>query len=287
LKRNEIDVVRQKRDYAIRQIQLTAGQPTAWELQRTKQQSPWTATESCQPGDTSEVAPQDNQPTASHENESGEGHTNQWNGSQPNQPAPARTDPSRRPVSPAGRTAKPPQPWRPPSRKTQAAHNRQLFVAVGVALVVSTGALWVFARIASKHAEAINLGSRVFSLGNAESRIKQAKVAPLFFNDLVRDERGLPVVLAYIRDKEWAALNAIPPGSTEDCIVKWDEENRALIDPCTKKLYGPNGVGDKAVKPLTRYSTVVDTKGRLIVNLNKPFDPATLTTTSAPPTTVG
>ena len=143
-----------------------------------------------------------------------------------------------------------------------------MFAAVAVALIVSAGALWTFARIASTHAESINLGSRVFSLGNAESRVKQAKISPLFFNDLVTDGRPLPLVVAFIGGKEWAALNPIPPGSTEKCIVKWDDPTKTLIDPCTKTLYGPNGVRDNGT-PLTRYSAVVDAKGRLIVDLNK------------------
>ncbi len=143
-----------------------------------------------------------------------------------------------------------------------------MFTAVAIALVVSASALWTFARIASNHAESINLGSRVFSLGNAESRVKQAKISPLFFNDLVSDGRPLPLVVAFIGDKEWAALNPIPPGSTEKCIVKWDDPTKTLIDPCTKVLYGPNGVRDGG-EPLTRYSAVVDARGRLIVDLNK------------------
>ncbi len=139
---------------------------------------------------------------------------------------------------------------------------------MAVALVVSAGALWTFARIASRHADTMNLGSRVFSLGDAEKRAKQSLVSPLFFNDLVRDGRPLPLVVAFIGGKEWAALNAIPPGSTEKCAVKYDEPNRALIDTCTKTLYGPNGIRDGGT-PLTRYSAVVDRKGRLIVDLNK------------------
>ena len=142
-----------------------------------------------------------------------------------------------------------------------------MFTAVAIALVVGAGALWTFARIASNHAESINLGSRVFSLGNAESRVKQAAISPLFFNDLVADGRPLPLVVAFIGDKEWAAINPIPPGSTGKCTVKWDDPTRTLIDPCTKVLYGPNGVRDGG-KPLTRYSAVVDRKGRLIVDLN-------------------
>jgi hypothetical protein len=146
-----------------------------------------------------------------------------------------------------------------------------MFTAVTIALVVSFGALWIFARVASKHADSINLGSRVFSLGNAQSRVKQAKVSPLFFNDLVRDGRPLPLVVAFIADKEWAALNAIPPGSTEKCIVKWDDPTHTLVDPCTKTQYGPNGIRDGGA-PLTRYSAVVDRKGRLVVDLNQTID---------------
>ena len=205
------------------------------------------------PGDTSEVAPQDTQSTASHDAGGSQGHT---------------------PLPGGG---KPQKPWRPPPRKTQASHNRQMFTAVAIALLVSFGALWIFARIASNHAGSINLGSRVFALGNAEKRAKQAKVSPLFFNDLVRDGRRLPVVLAFIGDPEWAALNAIPPGSTEACVVKWDEATRALIDPCTKTLYGPNGVRDGG-PPLTRYLATVDQQGRLVVDLNTSVDNRTAAT---------
>lgn len=155
-----------------------------------------------------------------------------------------------------------------------------MFTAVAVALFVSFGALWVFARIASKHAESINLGSRKFSLGNAENRIKQAKIAPLFFNDLVRDGRPLPVIVSYIADTEWAALNAIPPGSTEKCAVRWDDPSRTLVDPCTKTQYGPNGVRDGG-EALTRYSAVVDGKGRLVLDLNTIVDASSVDDSTA------
>ena len=172
----------------------------------------------------------------------------------------------------------PSAPWRPPSRASRSAHNRRLFVAIAVALVVGTGTLFLFARYASRKPENINLGGRTFVIRESARRAEQAKLGPLFFNDLVRDNRPLPLVLSFLGGTEWAALNAVPPGAAERCAVTWDQARKVFVDPCTNAIFAPDGVADSGGS-LTRYSATVNAKDQLEIDLNK-----TVTSSPASPT---
>ena len=176
----------------------------------------------------------------------------------------------------------PSPPWRPPSRASRSAHNRRLFVAIAIALAVGTGSLFLFARYASRNPEDINLGGRTFIIRDATRRAEQAKLGPLFFNDLVRDNRPLPLILSSLDGTDWAALNAVPPGAEERCAVTWDQDRKVFVDPCTKGVYAPDGVADDGTS-LIRYTAVVNTKDQLEIDLNTPYRG---TATTAAPTTV-
>ena len=161
-------------------------------------------------------------------------------------------------------------PWRPPSRASRSAHNRRLFAAIALAIVVGAGVLVIFARYASRKPENINLGGRTFVIRNATRRAEQAKLGPLFFNDLVRDSRPLPLVLSSLGGIDWAALNAIPPGSGERCAVTWDQGRRVFVDPCTKGIYAPDGQADDG-RSLIRYRAAVNAKDQLEIDLNQTY----------------
>lgn len=152
----------------------------------------------------------------------------------------------------------------------------------------------MFARFASRKPESINLGGRTFVLRNATRRAEQAALGPLFFNDLVRDNRPLPLILSSLGGTNWAALNAVPPGSPERCAVTWNQERKVFADPCTNGVYAPDGLADDG-RSLIRYEASVNAKDQLVVDLNTIHSPpasaaATVPTTApttAPTTTTG
>ena len=143
-----------------------------------------------------------------------------------------------------------------------------MIVAVVVALCVSAIVLVLFSRVAAKRPERVNLGSRVFVMGQLEKRTQRADDGPLFFNDLVRDDRPLPLAVIYVGG-EWAALNAVPKGQAIECAVRWDPAREVFVDPCTQGIYAPDGTRDDGGAALERYSAKSDAAtDRLVVDLN-------------------
>lgn len=143
-----------------------------------------------------------------------------------------------------------------------------MFAAVLLALALATLLLFVFARIASRNADKVNLGSKVFDLGSAKKRIPQARLAPLQFNDLVRDNRQVALAVVYLGDNRWAALNTIAPGATPECATQWNPDSRVWVDPCNGNLYAPDG-GNTTAAPLEQFVAEVTAKGRLVIDLNR------------------
>lgn len=143
-----------------------------------------------------------------------------------------------------------------------------MVVAVVVALCVSAIVLVLFSRIAAKRPDKVNLGGRLFVMRQLEKRTQRADDGPLFFNDLVRDDRPLPLAVIYVGD-EWAALNALPNAQPVECAVRWDPTRKVFVNPCNDVIYAPDGTRDDDGPPLERYSATADTEGdRLIVDLN-------------------
>ena len=116
----------------------------------------------------------------------------------------------------------------------------------------------------------------------AARRAEQAKLGPLFFNDLVRDNRPLPLVLSFLGGTEWAALNAVPPGAAERCAVTWDPDRKVFADPCTSAIFAPDGVADSGGS-LTRYSATVNAKDQLEIDLNRTVTSSPASSTSSTP----
>lgn len=148
-----------------------------------------------------------------------------------------------------------------------------MFVAVAIALMIGTILLIVVNAAVTRHPEKARLGSHVFTLSEATKRAEQAALGPLFFNDLVtEDNRDLPLVLAYLGDGEWAALDALAPGARPECAVQWNPTDKVLVDPCTKTVYAPDGRSDDG-KTLTRFVAKLDEeRDRLTVDLQTPLE---------------
>ncbi len=143
-----------------------------------------------------------------------------------------------------------------------------MIIAVIVALCVSAIVLVLFSRVAAKRPERVNLGNRLFVMRQLEKRTQRADDGPLFFNDLVRDDRPLPLAIISVGG-EWAALNALPPGQPIECAVRWDPVRNVFVNPCTQGIYAPDGTRDDGGAPLERYSAKADVAAdRLIVDLN-------------------
>lgn len=144
-----------------------------------------------------------------------------------------------------------------------------MIVAVLVALALSAIVLVVFSNVASKRPEKVNLGGRAFVMRQLERRTQQADVGPLFFNDLVKDSRPLPLALMYLGNDQWAALNALPEGQPENCVVQWDQDRKVFVNPCNEEVFAPDGTREDRSVGLERFSAKADKKAdRLVVDLN-------------------
>ncbi len=144
-----------------------------------------------------------------------------------------------------------------------------MILAVLVALAMSAIVLVIFSNVASKRPEKVNLGNRSFVMRQLERRTQQADVGPLFFNDLVKDDRPLPLALMYLGADRWAALNALPPGQPENCVVQWDQDRKVFVNPCNEEVFAPDGTREDRSVGLERFSAKADKKAdRLVVDLN-------------------
>lgn len=147
-----------------------------------------------------------------------------------------------------------------------------MIVAVAVAVAVAAVVLALFSSVAAKRPNKVNLGGRLFVMRQLERRTQQADVGPLFFNDLVRDKRPLPLALMYLGKGQWAALNALAAGQPEKCAVQWDQDRRVFVNPCTNEIFAPDGTREDRSVGLERFSARADKQAdRLIVDLNVPY----------------
>jgi hypothetical protein len=141
-------------------------------------------------------------------------------------------------------------------------------------LVISGFCLFAFARFANKHSDQVSLGDRIFQVGPSKKLAKTADAkGPILFPDLVRDGLSRTLYLAHVSGTDWAALNALPPGSPNQCLVKPDVASRTFVDPCTGEVYGYDGLAGSG-RQLERFTTEVSTRGILSVDLNTPYPEA-------------
>ena len=156
-------------------------------------------------------------------------------------------------------------------------HTRRLILAVTLSLLFSGLALWGFARVSRNSPNSIKLGASEFEVGSAKkfgASIDQR--GPIFFPDLVvDDDLDRPLVLTHVAGNDFAALNALAPGSKElKCVVGFDRRTRLLVDPCTKVSYAADGLAlsGKLTDPkLQRFLTEVTKGGVLRIDLNQVY----------------
>ena len=104
-----------------------------------------------------------------------------------------------------------------------------------------------------------HLGNDRFVVGRARTLAKTVdRLGPLLFQDLVGGSRD--IYLQHV-DHQWKAFSAHAPGETRRCHLKWRRSTHDFVDSCTKAVYPADGAG------LTQYQTVIDAKGKLIVDL--------------------
>jgi hypothetical protein len=129
-------------------------------------------------------------------------------------------------------------------------------VLAGVLLFVGVAALTGSGKAKS------HLGADRFVVGRAGTLANTVdRLGPLLFQDLVGGERDI-----YIQhfDGQWHAFAAHAPGAPRRCQLKWRRGTKDFVDRCSQATFPADGTG------LTRYQTIVDAKGKLVVDLKAP-----------------
>ena len=111
-----------------------------------------------------------------------------------------------------------------------------------------------------------NLGEDTFNMGSAKSRAEEiVERGPLLFPGLVSADEGYIVVNHAGTDElaGWAAFAAVPPGSTIECAVQWQEAAQEFKDPCTGRTYRADGDG------LNRYRVTISPDRELVIDLGR------------------
>ena len=125
--------------------------------------------------------------------------------------------------------------------------------------------LWSMARTLKNHPERVRLGKRVFVVG-ADARYAGIvdRDGPLLFQDLIGSNRDIYV--QHLGPKKWTTFSAIAPGASRECQLRWDPKAGAFNDPCVAgRTFPSDGAG------LQHYVTTLDSKNRIVVDLNKPI----------------
>ncbi len=154
-----------------------------------------------------------------------------------------------------------------------------LFTAVGAVLVA--GLLFALVtRVASTSTTAVRGGAgnpaARFELGRASDYApKIDRDGPLLFPDPQGHSRD--IFVQHLGGTDWVAFEARAAGAGRQCVLKWDQGSRRFTDPCDGRIYPANGDG------LVSFPTVVDDKGRVIVDLSSPQAPTAATTTTVMP----
>jgi hypothetical protein len=110
-----------------------------------------------------------------------------------------------------------------------------------------------------------HLGDDRFVVGRAQTLAHTVdRVGPLLFQDLVGGEQDIYVQHV---DGQWHAFAAHAPGAPRRCQLKWRRATKDFVDPCSQQTYPADGGN------VRRYQTIIDAKGKLVVDLNAVMDP--------------
>jgi hypothetical protein len=163
-----------------------------------------------------------------------------------------------------------------------ASRNRTLiFTAVAAVLVIGL----VFAllnRVASSGGTSAPRSSNSlagqFDVGLARQRADTVdRSGPILFPDPQGHSRD--IFVQHLGGNDWTAFEARATGSPRQCVLAWKQDAHHFVDPCDGRVYPADGTG------LVTFPTTVDAKGRIIVDLGKPVQPAPPTVPST--TTAG
>lgn len=152
-------------------------------------------------------------------------------------------------------------------------------VAASLAGVVLSAVLvWLVVDYASQRPDEVNLGDRVFSVGDARrlaARIERDG-APFLFKDPLTSAPGREVYVQHLgpeADEGWIAIEAYAPGAARRirCVLRWDPRRERFDDLCGGRSFAADGTG------LRTYPAEVDERGVVVVDLRS-RDEATSTT---------
>ena len=150
-------------------------------------------------------------------------------------------------------------PYRPQLRRRR--KPTTVFVASVIALTIAALILWWAVRLASNNPEIAKLGPEVFRFDAEDLAEEIDDRGPFLLKDPLNRGRELYVQHTGGSPKRgWQAISAYAGDIDVECLLQWEEDDEAFVDPCTDKTYPADGEG------LTRYPVkVVD--GRVEVNL--------------------
>jgi hypothetical protein len=132
-------------------------------------------------------------------------------------------------------------------------------VLAGVLLFIGVASLTGSGKAKSR------LGDDRFVVGRARTLAHTVdRVGPLLFQDLVGGAQDIYVQHV---DGQWHAFAAHAPGAPRRCQLKWRQATKDFVDPCSQQTYTADGAN------LRQYQTIVDAKGKLVVDLNAVMDP--------------
>jgi hypothetical protein len=126
----------------------------------------------------------------------------------------------------------------------------------------------------------VKLGADTFTVGQARPKAESiATDGPFLFSDVANGQRDIYV--QHLGDDPltgWSAFDARLPGAARDCSLRWEQEPRQFVDPCSGQTVPADGAG------LATYPVQVTDDETVVVDFNAESRRAT--TTEAPePTT--
>lgn len=146
---------------------------------------------------------------------------------------------------------------------------RLLGAVVGVVLGIAV--MLVVANLASTGDVEVRLGDEDFTVGDAEvlAAAVERDDQPLLFQDLLGED--LDVWVNHVEEDPlfgWVAFDARRPDQPRDCILEWDRDADAFVDPCDGTVVPADG-GDQP-----SYPTRVTEDGDVVVAFRSPTTPA-------------
>lgn len=136
-----------------------------------------------------------------------------------------------------------------------------------VAVVVTSLAVLLVVRVASRSPDKANLGRDRFEVGRSDVFARAIRRdGPILFKDPLTSRPGREVYLQHLGSNVaagWFALDAYAPGAPreERCILQWQAAERVFTDPCGNAVIPADGTGVRT------YPGEVDERGAVVIDL--------------------